>query len=83
MDSVESHKGFAEKKQLPLTLLSDAEGEVTAKYNVKSWLPAARPVRLLSSTNRARSPIARSKPVSLFRSKDDDVLAAIRSAQKV
>ena len=38
-DSVESHSGFAEKNQLPLRLLSDADGKVSAAYDMKSWLP--------------------------------------------
>jgi peroxiredoxin len=35
MDSVESHKDFAEKKELPLRLLSDDKGEVTKKIRRK------------------------------------------------
>ena len=38
-DTVESHKGFAEKNQLPLRLLSDPDGKVSASYGMKSWLP--------------------------------------------
>src|SRR5215216_5117672 len=34
-DTVESHKGFAEKHQLPLRLLSDADGKVSAQYGMK------------------------------------------------
>jgi peroxiredoxin Q/BCP len=38
-DSVESHKGFAEKYNFPFTLLSDENGEVVEKYDAKSWIP--------------------------------------------
>src|SRR3954465_12640107 len=38
-DTVESHKGFAEKHSLPLRLLSDPYGKVSAEYGMKSWLP--------------------------------------------
>ncbi len=79
-DSVESHKGFAEKKELPLKLLSDTCGDVTRKYEVKSWLPgrSARAVVVIDRMGK----IAHRKveAVSLFRPKDDDVLAAIRIA---
>jgi len=34
-----SRKDFAEKKQLPLRLLSDTNGKVSAIYGMKSWLP--------------------------------------------
>src|SRR3954451_11860450 len=38
-DSVESHGGFAEKHQLPLTLLADTDRKVSEMYDMKSWLP--------------------------------------------
>jgi len=82
MDSVESHKGFAEKKQLPLTLLSDAEGEVTRKYNAKSWLPGRSARAVVVIDGQGKIAYRKVEVVSLFRPKDDDVLAAIRSAQK-
>ena len=34
VDSVESHKEFADKYELPFTLLSDPEGEMCAEYGV-------------------------------------------------
>jgi peroxiredoxin Q/BCP len=37
-DSVSSHERFAKKHNLPMTLLSDADGSVRAKYGVKSTL---------------------------------------------
>ena len=33
LDSIESHKRFAEKNNLPFSLLSDSQGEVAKKYN--------------------------------------------------
>jgi len=37
-DSVDSHKGFAEKHKLPFTLLSDEGGKVRSLYGVpKTW----------------------------------------------
>jgi len=82
MDSVESHKDFAVKKELPLKLLSDDKGEVTKKYDVKSWLPgrAARAVVVIDKNGKIA--YRKVESVSLFRPKDDDVLAAIRQAEK-
>jgi len=82
MDSVESHKGFAEKKQLPLTLLSDDKGEVTAKYDVKSWLPGRSARAVVVIDKKGKIAYRKVEPVSLFRPKDDEVLAAIRAAEK-
>ena len=80
-DTVESHKSFAEKKDLPLRLLSDADGEVTRKYDVKSWLPgrSARAVIVIDSDGKIS--YRKVEPLSLFRPKDDEVIAAIRAAQ--
>jgi peroxiredoxin Q/BCP len=81
MDSAESHKDFAEKKQLPLRLLADDKGEVTARYDVKSWLPG-RSARAVVVIDKAGNIIYKKvMPVSLFKPSDDDVLAAIRSAE--
>lgn len=80
-DTVESHQGFAEKHSLPLRLLSDPDGKVSAQYGMKSWLPgrSARGVVVIDKDGK----IAYSKvqPLSLFRPADDDVLVAIRQAQ--
>jgi peroxiredoxin Q/BCP len=79
-NTVESHHGFAEKHSLPLRLLSDPDGKVSADYGMKSWLPgrAARGVVVIDKEGK----IAYSKvqPLSLFRPKDDEVLQAVRSA---
>ena len=80
-DSVESHKGFADKKKFPFKLLADTNAEVVGKYGVKSWVPgrSARGVVVIDKDGK----IAYSKvqPLSLFRPKDDDVLGAIRAAE--
>ncbi len=82
MDSAESHDKFAEKHELPLRLLSDDKGEVTNLYNVKSWLPgrAARAVVVIDKAGMIA--YRKVEAVSLFRPKDDDVLEAIRQAEK-
>ena len=80
MDSVESHKGFAEKKQLPLRLLSDADGEVTTKYDVRSWLPGRSARAVIVIDKEGKIAYRKVEAVSLFRPKDQEVLAAIRSA---
>jgi len=77
-DTVESHQGFAEKHSLPLRLLSDPDGKVSAEYGMKSWLPgrSARGVVVIDKDGK----IAYSKvqPLSLFRPADADVLDAIK-----
>ena len=80
-DSVESHKGFAEKNQLPLRLLSDPDRAVAAAYDMKSWLPgrAARGVVVIDKEGKIA--YHKAQPISLFRPADDDVLAAIRKVQ--
>lgn len=81
IDTVESHGKFAEKHSLPLRLLSDPDGKISAEYGMKSWLPgrSARGVVVIDKDGK----IAYSKvqPLSLFRPADEDVLAAIRTAQ--
>jgi peroxiredoxin Q/BCP len=81
-DSAASHKGFAEKYELPLTLLSDEMGEVSTKYDAKSWLPnrSARAVVVIDRNGVVQHHQVQS--LSLFRPKDDEVLAAIRKANE-
>ncbi len=82
-DSAESHKSFAEKYDLPLMLLSDEKGETLEKYAMKSWLPnrSARGVVVIDKNGK----IAYHKVqiLSLLRPKDDEVLEAVKNAQKV
>ena len=81
-DSAASHKGFAEKHNLPLTLLSDEKGEVVGRYNANSWLPgrSARAVVVIDKAGKIRH--HQIQTLSLFRPKDDEVLAAIREASE-
>jgi thioredoxin-dependent peroxiredoxin len=81
-DTADSHKGFAEKNELPLTLLADDKGAVTEKYDVKSWLPnrSARAVVVIDKAGKIAYHKVQS--LSLFAPSDDDVLAAIRAAEK-
>ncbi|HEX8293764.1 MAG TPA: peroxiredoxin [Pyrinomonadaceae bacterium] len=80
-DSVESHRRFAERHSLPLRLLSDPDRRVAELYGAKSWLPgrAARAVVVIDAGGRVRH--NRAQALSLFRPKDDEVLAAIRAAR--
>lgn len=80
-DSVESHRGFAARHSLPLRLLSDPDRRVAEMFGAKSWLPgrAARAVVVIDAQGRVRH--NKAQALSLFRPKDDEVLAAIRAAQ--
>ncbi len=80
-DTVESHKGFAEKNSLPLRLLSDADRKVSEMYDMKSWLPgrSARGVVVIDGSGKIA--YHKVQAVSLFKPSDDDVLAAILLAQ--
>ena len=78
-DTVESHQGFAEKHSLPLRLLSDPDGAVSAKYNMKSWLPGRSARGVVVIDKEGKVAYSKVQPVSLFRPKDDQVLAAIKN----
>jgi len=80
-DTVESHKKFAEKKHFPFKLLSDANGEVVAKYGAKSWVPGRSARAVVVVDKQGKIAYRKVEPVSLLRPKDDDVLAAIRAAE--
>lgn len=79
-DSAESHGSFSEKYNLPLRLLADVGREVSAAYDVKSWLPgrSARAVFVIDKNGIIRHRQVQS--LSIFRPKDEDVLAAIKKA---
>jgi peroxiredoxin Q/BCP len=81
MDSEGSHKGFAEKHELPFTLLSDEKGEVTRKYDLKSWLPGRSARGVVVIDKEGRVAYHKVQAVSLFRPSDEDVLEAIKRAQ--
>lgn len=79
-DTVDSHQGFAEKHSLPLRLLSDPNGQVSAKYGMKSWLPGRSARGVVVIDKEGKVAYHKVQPLSLFRPKDDEVLAAIRRA---
>ena len=81
-DSAESHKNFAGKYDLPLTLLSDEKGATLEKYGMKSWLPgrSARGVVVIDKDGKIA--YHRVQSLSLLRPKDDEVLEAIKKVQK-
>ncbi|HEX8248653.1 MAG TPA: peroxiredoxin [Pyrinomonadaceae bacterium] len=81
-DSVKSHRDFGDKYNLTLRLLADEKGEVNKLYAATSWLPgrSARAVVVIDKTGRIAYHKVQS--LSLFRPKDDEILEAIRQAEK-
>ena len=81
-DSVESHQKFAAHHELPLRLLADTDGIVSKAYQMNSWLPgrSARGVVVVNAEGVIRH--HKVQTLSLFRPKDDEIIAAIREAQK-
>ncbi len=79
-DSVESHKGFADKFELPIPLLADENGEVIEKYNVKSWVPgkSARAVVVVNREGIVQYHNVQS--LGIFRPTDGEVIKAIAEA---
>lgn len=80
-DSVGSHQKFADKNKLPMSLLSDANGEVTKLFDVKSWLPkrSARAVVVIDKTGVIR--YRKVQKLSISRPKDDAILQAIKESE--
>jgi thioredoxin-dependent peroxiredoxin len=80
-DSEESHKRFAEKRELPLRLLSDPKAEVSKLYGASSWLPgrSARAVVVIDAGGIVR--YLKVQPLSVFRPHDAEIIEAIRAAQ--
>ncbi|HEX2272118.1 MAG TPA: peroxiredoxin [Pyrinomonadaceae bacterium] len=81
-DSVESHRKFAEHHDLPLRLLSDAEGTASKLYGARSLIPGrvARSVFVIDAQGILRHSDIR--PIGLSKPKDDAIIAAIREAQQ-
>ncbi len=77
-DSVESHKGFAEKNELPLRLLSDSDRKVSEMYDMKSWLPGRSARGVVVIDKEGKIAYHKVQSLSLFRPADADVLEAIR-----
>lgn len=80
-DTVESHAGFAESKQLPLKLLSDTDRKVSEMYDMKSWLPGRSARGVVVIDKQGKIAYHKVQAVSLFKPSDADVLEAIRSAE--
>lgn len=79
-DSVASHKGFAEKNELPLRLLSDTDGKVSAAYGMKSWLPGRSARGVVVINKEGKIAYHKVQALSLFKPADSEVLAAIAKA---
>ena len=81
-DSVESHEKFAANHQLPLRLLSDSTGNVAQQYGARSLIPGkvARSVFVIDGDGIIRYRDVR--PLGLFRPNDDEIIRAIREAQR-
>jgi peroxiredoxin Q/BCP len=79
-DTVESHDKFAEKHSLPIRLLSDPDGKVSAQYGMKSWLPGRSARGVVVIDKDGKIVYSKAQPISLFRPADEDVLAAIKLA---
>jgi len=81
-NSVESHKSFAEHHDLPLRLLADTDRKVADLYGANSLVPGkvARSVFVIDAAGVIRYRDVR--PLGLFRPKDDEIIKAIRDAQK-
>jgi thioredoxin-dependent peroxiredoxin len=80
-DTIESHKGFAEKFQLPLRLLSDPDGSTSARYGMKSWVPGRSARGVVVIDKEGKIGYSKAQALSLFKPKDDEVLEAIGAAQ--
>ena len=79
-DTVESHKGFAEKNKLPLRLLSDSGRKVSELYDMKSWLPGRSARGVVVIDKEGKIAYHKAQPLSLFKPADSEVLDAIRKA---
>jgi len=81
-NSVAEHKSFTTHHDLPLRLLADVEGKVADAYGAKSMIPGkvARSVFVIDASGVISYRDVR--PLGLFRPKDDDIIKAIRGAQK-
>ena len=77
-DSVTKHQKFAANHNLPLRLLSDADGAITKAYNMKSILGTKRGVVIIDKEGVIRY---RKTVIPIFRPADDEILKAIAAIQ--
>jgi thioredoxin-dependent peroxiredoxin len=80
-DSVESHRKFSAHHDLPLRLLSDADGVASIVYGARSLIPGkvARSVFIIDAQGILRYSDVRK--LGLIKPKDDVIIAAIKKAQ--
>jgi thioredoxin-dependent peroxiredoxin len=78
-DSIDKHRRFAANHQLPLRLLSDADGKVTRAYQMNSFIGTKRGVIVIDKNGVIRY---RRTVVPIFRPTDDEILNAIAQAKK-
>ncbi len=76
-DSVDKHRSFAANHQLPLRLLSDADGSVVRAYQMRAIFGTRRGVVVVDKNGVIRF---RKVVMPIFRPSDDEVLAAIEKA---
>jgi len=81
-DSDQSHKSFADKYNLTLNLLADEKGEVVEKYAMKSWLPGRSARGVVVVDKQGSVAYHKVQSLSIFKPSDDEVLDAIRQAEK-
>ena len=78
VDTVESHRKFAEHHKLPQTLLADENKTATTLLNLKSILGGAQ--RAVIVIDKDGVIAYRKSVVPIFRPTDDEVIRAIKSA---
>ncbi len=77
-DSVAKHQRFTANHNLPLRLLSDANGAVTKAYDMKSLIGTKRGVIVIDKEGVIRY---RKTVIPIFRPADDEILKAIAAIQ--
>jgi peroxiredoxin len=77
-DPVEKHRRFAAHYDLPLRLLSDAEGSVVRAYRMKAFWGTKRGVVVIDKDGYIRH---RRVVLPIFRPSDDSVIAAIEKCR--
>lgn len=82
-DSAETHKGFAEKHSLPFPLLADTDRKVSEMYGFKSWIPGRSARGVVVIDKQGKVAYHKVEAISLFRPKDDDIIKAIKAAEKI
>jgi len=79
-DSAESHRRFRDRRELPFTLLTDANLSVAKRYGCKGLMGMKRGVFLVDPDGVCR--YAHVESVAVFRRGRDELVEAIRAAQE-